>query len=1432
MASATIPASPSTAPLYKPRSYQVEMLEEIKLTDSVKMDTGSGKTHVALLRITRELESCNPQKLIWFLAPTVALCFQQHRVIVENLPAVRARTLTGLDKVELWTEQAIWDAVLSDMQVVVSTHAVLADAMTHGFVRITELGLIVFDEAHHCMRRHPANKIMQDFYHPTLAKLGRDSVPRILGLTASPVKKSSRRELLLIETNLDSVCKTPRTHRLELIKHVHRPQLQPVWYRPFSEPELGIRSETLRGVIHAWETLDIENDPYVKKLRQNPLEKKALQKVLLTRKTYCTEQLRRFVDKSRHIYEELGEWAANYFIYASIEQLTTRVGDTCLELDWTNEEKAYLIELMARVPVPDMNMNDLQVSAKFQDLIDFLDSAKGEDFSGIIFVKQRVTVSVMARLLSIHPQTRDHFRCAAYVGWSGGSRKDILGEFLSFQKQRSTLDEFKSGTKNLIVGTDVLEEGIDVSACSVVVCFDKPPNLKSFVQRRGRARRKESIYAIMLPVDDESADLVKWQELEMAMIEAYQDEQRKLQEALDLENMVENVKERFEVQSTGALLTADVAVAHLYHFCAVLPQQAYVDNIPEFSYDTNEAGFLKGTVTLPTCVNPRVRHTSGEKWWQTENAAMKEAAFQAYKALYHFGLVNDNLLPLTDKKELGLGDRSDMPSIKDALEQYDPWVDWAHSWSSPDVHQTRIVVRSGESGDHKLSMILTVPTVLPALDPMTLFWDSDTTYELLFEDTKRAPALTAVDKDEMGNITALYVQAASRQQLAPERDYIALFGPDLPRKELGTWLVENQGVESALDVHARQSEIDAMGVIRDQTAYNEPLRFKRWRARKDETPELECDALPRRRNFLKQQTLATTGAVDNVAETLQESPRKVRLVSADRCTIDRLPYSQSFFGLFVSAILSTLEAKLVATKLCETILRDIGFSGTQHVITAITTPSAQSLTNYQRYEFIGDTVLKFTASCQLFYQHDNWHEGYLSQGRDAIVQNSRLAQAALDTGLDAFIINKMFTPRKWAFPLISSKLQSTTATPTQRKLSTKVLADVVEALIGAAYLDGGFSKVHTCIRRFLPSVDIEKLDIPAVPLHLPPKPDAYAVDPRLEEHIGYSFTNPSLLVEAITHPSCQYDSFTQSYQRLEFLGDAVLDMIIVAAIVAHPVEIDPGEMTKIKHAVVNANFLAFLCMEFSYTQETTTPEISPAPSTSTSTRTPTPDITVRTSTTTSQIALWCHMRSQSPAIKAAREAALTRHTALHTEISTALRSSPSYPWLALSQLNADKFFSDIVESIMGAIFVDSGGALSQCEQFAERLGLMDYLRRVLSEGVAVVHPKNVAMRLAKSAVGFELRRVVAEGTGEASYRCVGRFKLNLNGEAAKEEEEEKEEEEKEEVVVVVEGCATGEEAEIRAALEVVGRLEGLMRRDGEDVVMEEGGAALLDEMGV
>ena len=85
-------------------------------------------------------------QLIWFLAPTVALCIQQHGSLNKHLPALRTRLLIGSDNVDRWSEQRIWDAALLNMQVVVSTHAVLADALTHGFVKMVRLALLIFDE--------------------------------------------------------------------------------------------------------------------------------------------------------------------------------------------------------------------------------------------------------------------------------------------------------------------------------------------------------------------------------------------------------------------------------------------------------------------------------------------------------------------------------------------------------------------------------------------------------------------------------------------------------------------------------------------------------------------------------------------------------------------------------------------------------------------------------------------------------------------------------------------------------------------------------------------------------------------------------------------------------------------------------------------------------------------------------------------------------------------------------------------------------------------------------------------------------------------------------------------------------------------------------------------------------------------------------------
>lgn len=358
----------------------------------------------------------------------------------------------------------------------------------------------------------------------------------------------------VIESNMNAVCRTPREHRSELMQHTHRPELVQLLFRAsycqifvFDTPSLA-----LNALLVSYQSLDIDDDPYVKKLRRSPLAGGMLAQVLMKGETYCMSQLKRFVNRSSHICEELGPWATDYFISASIKQLASSIGDPSMMTDWDNEEKVYLVKFLSNIPLPHIQA-DLptgeypSISPKLEKLISFLGEKYHSGISGIIFVKQRATVGIMLHVLSVHPLTKDRFRCAAFVGAAGHSnRKDALGDLHSPRMQRDTLADFKSGRKNLIIATDVLEEGIDISACSLVVCYDKPPNLKSFVQRRGRARQMQSTYAIMLAADDEAAVVSKWRELEEDMIKAYQDDER-------LHGMYEDdeeVAERLLVEST------------------------------------------------------------------------------------------------------------------------------------------------------------------------------------------------------------------------------------------------------------------------------------------------------------------------------------------------------------------------------------------------------------------------------------------------------------------------------------------------------------------------------------------------------------------------------------------------------------------------------------------------------------------------------------------------------------------------------------------------------------------------------------------------------------------------------------------------------------------------------------------------------------------
>jgi len=79
----------------------------------------------------------------------------------------------------------------------------------------------------------------------------------------------------------------------------------------------------------------------------------------------------------------------------------------------------------------------------------------------------------------------------------------------------------------------------------------------------------------------------------------------------------------------------------------------------------------------------------------------------------------------------------------------------------------------------------------------------------------------------------------------------------------------------------------------------------------------------------------------------------------------------------------------------------------------------------------------------------------------------------------------------------------------------------------------------------------------------------------IEKRIGYSFENPRLLSEALTHPSLAYENQDSGSdnQRLEFLGDAVLQLVLTYELFTMFPDFSEGHLTKLRSRLVSTEAL-------------------------------------------------------------------------------------------------------------------------------------------------------------------------------------------------------------------------------------------------------------------
>ena len=93
--------------------------------------------------------------------------------------------------------------------------------------------------------------------------------------------------------------------------------------------------------------------------------------------------------------------------------------------------------------------------------------------------------------------------------------------------------------------------------------------------------------------------------------------------------------------------------------------------------------------------------------------------------------------------------------------------------------------------------------------------------------------------------------------------------------------------------------------------------------------------------------------------------------------------------------------------------------------------------SYERLEFFGDSVLGLVVAQYLFEHHPNWDQGMMSKAKSSVVQEAPLAEISKKLGLEAYL---ELSPSEEA---------------TGGRQRPSILADVVEAIFGAIYLESG-----------------------------------------------------------------------------------------------------------------------------------------------------------------------------------------------------------------------------------------------------------------------------------------------------------------------------------------------------------------------------------------
>ncbi|KAL3700286.1 hypothetical protein R1sor_018308 [Riccia sorocarpa] len=484
-----------------PRNYQVELFVRASMENSIIfLPTGTGKTLVAVM-VVKFLTQLNTGKLGIFLAHRVPLIQQQAKVLEEE-GDLRVKVITG-ENSQTISSSADLEKICSDYEVLALTAQVFLNLILQGFP-VERCSCIVFDEAHNAVGDHTYIKILRE-----LSLCALDLRPRIVGLTASPAGEATFEATYnKVEELCHNFCSArvlmPVLWADELLTASAETKTK-YTFVSLSSDEIQLRYELWEYFYLLWdmfyaclsnETLEhiARETTHPKDLRSRSprnhvtnwtFQCRGLLKDILR---FCNDQER---SNSRDFVEKMYEILV--LIDESRVHGVSTLKERLIQKKW---ELAIPGERLLLERILALSSSET-ISTRVEKLVDEVKLVLMENPTSriLVFVDTRFTASALEHILAGIPDM-EKLRPSRLVGQSGFDGMSWA------EHQKPMLERFRSGIVQLLIATSVLEEGIDVPTCNLVVRFDSINTMTGSIQSRGRARLSESKFVVLLDQEE------------------------------------------------------------------------------------------------------------------------------------------------------------------------------------------------------------------------------------------------------------------------------------------------------------------------------------------------------------------------------------------------------------------------------------------------------------------------------------------------------------------------------------------------------------------------------------------------------------------------------------------------------------------------------------------------------------------------------------------------------------------------------------------------------------------------------------------------------------------------------------------------------------------------------------------------------------------